>query len=162
MNQGIDPASLPLRDIHMPDPVSWWPPAPGWWLLIAAAAAAVGYALWVRHRYRGRRVALAAVSRIAADLERGAEPVACLQTLSVVLRRFAITAARGDGGLPGLIGDRWLEYLDARSPAGGFVQGAGRRLVEAPYAPAGSVGRAEALELTRLCGDWIKTQRLGD
>jgi hypothetical protein len=25
-----------LRDIHLPEPVSWWPMAPGWWSLIIA------------------------------------------------------------------------------------------------------------------------------
>lgn len=24
-----------LRDIHQPEPVSWWPLAPGWWIIIA-------------------------------------------------------------------------------------------------------------------------------
>ena len=30
---------LPLRDLHLPAEVGWWPLAPGWWVLIAIVAA---------------------------------------------------------------------------------------------------------------------------
>ena len=30
-----------LRDIHLPDPLSWWPPAIGWWLLVIGSLALV-------------------------------------------------------------------------------------------------------------------------
>ena len=26
-----------LRDVHMPDPISWWPPAFGWWMIMGCA-----------------------------------------------------------------------------------------------------------------------------
>jgi len=57
----MSPAELPLRDIHLPEPVGWWPPAPGWWALLAlalAGAAAWGWLAW-RRRTRVRRAALA-------------------------------------------------------------------------------------------------------
>ncbi|MGH8222486.1 MAG: DUF4381 family protein, partial [Woeseiaceae bacterium] len=40
----MDPQQIPLRDLHLPEAVGWWPPAPGWWLLIALAVAAL---LWL-------------------------------------------------------------------------------------------------------------------
>ncbi len=27
----MEPSELPLRDLHLPDAVGWWPLAPGWW-----------------------------------------------------------------------------------------------------------------------------------
>ena len=27
-----------LRDIQLPEPISWWPLAPGWWVLIISVS----------------------------------------------------------------------------------------------------------------------------
>src|SRR5687767_10769783 len=118
MNPTVDVSQLPLRDIHLPAPIGWWPPALGWWLLASLVLA--GAALYAVHYYRARhkRAALRAMTRLRAALEQGAEPVACLQFLSTVLRRFAMTsvartrAAYDSPDVAGLIGERWLKYLD--------------------------------------------------
>lgn len=164
MNPTVDVSQLPLRDIHLPAPVGWWPPAPGWWLLVAlvlAAAAFYGF-----HYYRGRhkRAALRAITRVRAALEQGAEPVACLQYVSTILRRFAMTspAATRDGALEldvaGLIGERWLKYLDGRWERTEFSAGVGKRLLAAPYARPNSIERGTALQLTALCAAWLAAQ----
>jgi hypothetical protein len=164
-----DVSSLPLRDIHLPGPVSWWPPAPGWWVLAAVLLA--GLALYALRYYqsRHRRVALRTLKRVHAALEQGAEPVACLQNVSTVLRRFAMTTAApgtpdhaalavAGPDVPGLIGERWLAYLDSRWQRDTFVSGPGRALLAAPYARPHSIERGAALELTTLCADWLSAQ----
>jgi len=155
-----DVTQLPLRDIHLPGAPPWWPLAPGWWALgaIVLAAALIGALLYYRARHR--RAALAAVRRVTAELERGAEPVACLQQLSTILRRYAITVAEDRGRVAGLIGRRWLEHLDSCWDRAAFVAGSGRLIVTAPYARPESVGREAALELAELCRQWIAAQPL--
>ena len=161
MNPTIDVSQLPLRDIHLPGPVGWWPPAIGWWFL--AGLALVGIALYAAHFYRTRhkRAALKAVTRVRTALEQGAEPVACLQFLSTILRRFAMTSvarAAGEADVAGLIGERWLRFLDGRWNRTDFSAGLGKRLVAAPYARPNSIERATALELTALCTAWLAAQ----
>ena len=52
-----------LKEIPLPEPVSWWPQTPGWWLLAAVIVMLVLWRLWAwRQRYRRnayRRAALA-------------------------------------------------------------------------------------------------------
>jgi Domain of unknown function (DUF4381) len=161
MNPTIDVSQLPLRDIHLPGPVGWWPPAFGWWLV--AALVLVGLALYALHYYRARhkRAALRALTRVRAALDQGAEPVACLQFLSTVLRRFAMTSvarAAGEAEVAGLIGERWLKYLDGRWDRTDFSAGVGKRLLAAPYGRPNSIERGTALALTELCRAWLVAQ----
>ena len=166
MNQTVDYTQLPLRDIHLPGAIGWWPPAPGWWLVAALVLA--GLAVYAVHYYRGRhkRAALRALARVRVSLEQGAEPVACLQYVSTILRRFAMTSvapprandASAPVDVPGLIGERWLEYLDGRWQRTEFTAGLGRQLLAAPYTRPNSIERTAALELTGLCTAWLAAQ----
>jgi hypothetical protein len=168
MNPSVDLSALPLRDIHLPDPVPWWPPAPGWWLLAALALlGAIAFGLHY-YRYRSRRSALRALGRARAALDRGADPVGCLQEVSTVLRRFAMTCAEARRGedvtdfrcVAGLIGERWLAYLDSRWPRDAFRNGAGRLLLAAPYARPHTVAPGQALDLIAITTAWIRAQKL--
>jgi hypothetical protein len=161
MNPTVDVSQLPLRDIHLPAPPGWWPPALGWWLVAALVLAAV--AVYGLHYYRARhkRAALRAMTRVRAALEQGAEPVACLQFVSTTLRRFAMTSAQRDPAqrdVAGLIGERWLRYLDSRWGRTEFAAGVGQRLLGAPYARPNTIERDTALKLTAVCTEWLAAQ----
>jgi hypothetical protein len=157
MNQ-IDFSQLPLRDIHLPDPVAWWPPAVGWWIVLGLLGLAV-LALWLRHRHRLReRAALKGLKAVAKALAEGREPVFCIQQISMILRRFAMSTA-GATPVAGLTGERWLEFLDSRWERDEFSGGGGRVLIYGPYAPADRVGADDVDALNALCMDWIRAQR---
>ena len=39
----MDETTLPLRDLHLPDPIGWWPLAPGWWFVLVLVAGGLAY-----------------------------------------------------------------------------------------------------------------------
>lgn len=44
-----------LRDIHLPEPISWWPLAPGWWLLIISGGLLLAWLIrFFYRRYSAR------------------------------------------------------------------------------------------------------------
>lgn len=157
MNE-IDYSQIPLRDIHLPGPVGWWPPAPGWWLLLGLALVAA-VLVWLRYRSHYReRAALRSLGAIQRRLEQGAAPVDCIQQISMVVRRFAMSIARGEP-VAGLTGDSWLRFLDSRWQRSEFVDGDGRMLIYGPYAPPERVSLDDALSLNGLCTEWVRAQR---
>ena len=161
MNQGIDYAQIPLRDLHLPDPVGFWPLAPGWWILLACALGGLAFAAYRYVRTRNRRAALRVLRQISQRLAAGDEPTTCLAGVSSVMRRFAMSAATNPALVAGLVGTAWLSYLDTRWDRTAFSEGVGRALTIAPYVPAHAASAEEAAELTVLCIDWVRRQRVG-
>ena len=140
-----------LRDIHLPTPVSWWPPAPGWWAVLALLLlfGVLAYVVYSRRRRnRWRRSALSELEGL-----RDAAPERMLRGLSVLLRRVAISRfPRHD--VAALTGEAWLAFLDrALGDGTAFQSGVGRVLISGPYAGDAQVDGASLLA---LCERWIK------
>ena len=155
MNAAPDPGSLPLRDIHLPDAVSWWPPAPGWWLLLGLVALLVFAALRRWRRGRGRRAALCHARRELAAIRRTfrlrPDQAGLARALSALLRRLAMSLY-GRRAAAALTGEDWLAFLDQKAGGHAFTQGAGRDLIEAPYRADPAFDHAALLQLV---SGWI-------
>jgi len=53
VSQDTDPLAG-LHDIHMPEAIGWWPPAPGWWLLLGLVFISIA-ALFFYRRWNASR-----------------------------------------------------------------------------------------------------------
>lgn len=118
---GLDPTLASqlaqLRDIHLPSPVDWWPPAPGWWLLAAVVLAAL-VALIVllvrrRRRRRYRRIALREARALFARWQQHNNTPAYLQAVNRLLKQTALVAYPRQQ-VASLNGPDWLGFLDAK------------------------------------------------
>lgn len=143
----MNPTQLPLRDLHLPDPVGWWPPAPGWWVLAAIALAAVAWVVrrWLkdRARARARRHALSELNRYVEDYSRHGNAVTLGADISELVRRTMLAYAPREE-VAGLTGEAWLAWLDRDLERPVFREGEGRPLIEWPYRdPTADIDRAE-------------------
>lgn len=154
MNDGAD--SLPLRDIHLPETVSWWPLAPGWWILLFALFLAViaGFLLYRYFRRRRRsplRHAHAALDDIRAHYADEPDESRLIRELSALLRRTAISVYdRHD--VASLTGIAWLQFLDTPMQDKPFSEGRGQVLSTGPYQSRADI---ESEDLLQLCQDWL-------
>lgn len=132
----MDPEQIPLRDLHLPDPVGWWPLAPGWWVLIALAVAGIVYLLYRQYRRwrhnRLRRIALAELSRVYNNYRQGTDALTLAKDISELLRR-AMLAYSPRAEVAGLTGEQWLAWLDRGLDDQPFTTGVGRKIESLPY-----------------------------
>lgn len=132
----MDPEQIPLRDLHLPDPIGLWPLAPGWWALILLACAGLIYLIYKRilkwRRNAARRLALRELARLRAEYDRGADAIALSKALSELVRRSMLAYAPRDE-VAGLTGETWLKWLDRGLSGEPFSRGPGRNLESLPY-----------------------------
>lgn len=159
----MNPLELPLRDIHLPGEVPFWPPAPGWWILAALVIAALVGGVWlyrrhIEHKRSATRLAHQELQQILARYESEPDPLELLRQLSVLLRRLSISLFPRTE-VASLTGQVWLEFLDRQSGRQQFSTGSGVLLAEAPYRR--EVTAAEAEQVLGYCKDWIETMARG-
>ena len=154
----MDPTQIPLRDLHLPEMIGWWPLALGWWFLIVLAAAGIGYLLYQSfakwRRNASRRVALRELARIQAEFKHGVDETSLAIELSELLRRTMLAYAPRNE-VAGLTGASWLEWLDQGLDGNPFSQGSGQNVDSLPYRRPDVV--AEDVNLEGLIGA-VKTR----
>ncbi len=151
-----------LRDIHLPDPVGWWPPAPGWWLLLLLALATLAFSLvWLIKRYRSnryRREALVILIQLEASLAQ--QPLELCHAILALLRRTAKSAYPGQGLEAELLPQLFHRLnLSCRKPA--FEPALQQQLKELPYQANPQIPTHTAKELLVSTQHWIKKHRRG-
>jgi len=148
----LNPDELPLRDIHLPAEVGFWPPAPGWWLLLLATLLLSFLLLrWLWRRPSTAKPSIASpalqeLNRIERQYRD--DPHSLVSELSVLLRRVAMSQY-GREQAAGLTGDAWLQLLDNETVQGQGSAALGQRfkrtLTEMPYRRPGDDLEVDAL-----------------
>jgi len=132
----MDPEQIPIRDLHLPQAIGWWPLAPGWWVLIALVAAGLLYLLYRAYKKwrwnAARRVALGELARVRNEYASGMDAVTLATELSELLRRTMLAYAPRNE-VASLTGQSWLQWLDRGLDDQPFTKGSGRTLVSLPY-----------------------------
>jgi len=152
--------SLPLRDIHLPDGVSWWPLPLGYWLVLFVICVVVISIFLVRYWLRSRQLKksiLRELIQLEVEYKQSNNAPALVQNLSMLLRR--IGRAYFPASCESLTGAAWLAFLDKNMDySSEFQSGVGKVLVTAPYAKQTDV---DADALLALCKRWIKQAKKG-
>lgn len=137
-----------LRELPLPEPVSYWPQTWAWAVLgLLSMATAVWLAARAWRRWRGnryRREALSELQRIEA--EAAADPLAA-RDLPALLKRTAL-AAQPSGAAAPLAGEAWTAWLARCGPP--LPEDGARLLATLAYAPDAAVRALDPADLHGL------------
>ena len=154
-----------IKEIALPDPVSYIPQTVGWWILLGVVGLLLAW--WVYRRYiqwcgnRYRRQALMELAMIEEQLSRGSGRISALAAISALIKRTAIEAF-GRSSVAELSGDVWLEFLDRTGSTDVFTQGSGRLLPAFAYAKQetlNEMSKETIDQVLALVKDWINQHK---
>ena len=154
------PTTIPIKDIHLPEAISWWPLAIGWWIVIALLIAAIIIViLWFRQKSRQaspQKKGLSFRKQVMSELveiQKIEDNHRFLEQLSALLKRVAIS--QHGQHIAGLSGQKWLEFLDKQWNLHSFSQGIGQVLIDLPYQKHPQPDRHMLLRVSK---NWLENQ----
>lgn len=151
----MTPNQLPLKDIHLPESVGWWPPAIGWWILAFLIPLLIVLGIWLFKRIT-RKTALKTAKAILNSIKQdeNLDDYQKVCQMSVLIRRTAISCfPRSETA--SLTGKEWLLFLDTPLQDQRFSDGIGKLLVDAPYQQQ-IKDNSKINALFGLCEDWLQ------
>ncbi len=164
----MDKQALDLKDIHLPEAISWWPLASGWWFLLTCLVLLAVIIFFIKKAHQSKqlnREINIEIKKIKTQFSRTKNKYELAQSLSILLRRSSISFY-SEKDVAGLTGEQWLAFLDdttsetnSSSNTKNFQSKTGNVLILAPYLPKTSDFDFDAQALLRLCENWLKTQK---
>ena len=145
------PDNLPeLRDIHLPEEVSFWPIGYGWWvILIAISATLILLKMWSYLRRKSKKLyALRQLKKLE-----GKNSVKAAARVSEILRRICIYKYPQAVSLSG---DEWINFLTNQGKIN-LEDNIKDILINAPYMPNDLPDFAvnDMAKLYSFCKSWI-------
>ena len=163
MPYALDPGTLQLRDILLPEPISWWPLAPGWWITLAVIILVIAAVFIARKIYLGkqlRRDINTELELIKQQYQQLENKPQLARALSILLRRANISYYP-ESNIAGLTGEQWLQHLDRTNDRPlanlAFQSETGEILLTAPYLPDNADLDFDAGKLISLCESWLSS-----
>ena len=154
-----------IKEIVLPETVSYVPQTVGWWILLVVIGLLLAW--WIYKRYikwrnnRYRRQALLELALIAQQLGQEPERASALAAISALIKRTAIEAF-GRSNVADLSGRLWLEFLDGTGSTNSFSQGPGRLLPDFAYAKQETLNEMSKVMIDQilvLVKDWINQHK---
>jgi hypothetical protein len=125
---------LPLKDIHLPNPLPWWPPAPIWFVVFALVLIGLALsAIALIKRYRQQRYCRLALLQLQ-QLRAQPNTAGTAANLAYLVKQIAVLYFP-QADVAKTTGSQWLRFLDQTTSHNGFEQ-YGQALIDAAYRPA--------------------------
>lgn len=145
-----------LKDIHLPEPIGFWPPALGWWLIGLLLITLLVIGIFLYRRYQKNAYRRIAVQQVKSLFKNHQQPQQN-HDITAQLNRLLKTVAQQTyttKQVSQLSGSQWLYFLDSSANTQTFSQGPGQILASAPYDK--SVQLSDISDLKRCCIQWIR------